>query len=380
MRIPALRIGWLLAAGVLASACSSLNPFASTKLKPEPLVEFTPRAELVQRWQVEVGKAGNQVFEPAVVGERIFAASHGGTLASFRDGQPLWRIDTGSRLSAGVGANHALAVVVSSSGEAMAYDADLGSERWRVNIGAEVLAPPAVEGDLVVLRASDHRLIALSAHDGSRRWVYQRANPPLALRSFAGVVIDDNVVLAGFPGGKLAIINALNGGTITELSVANPRGATELERVADVAGVPVVGRRELCAVTYQGRAACFDAGSGNTLWGRDFSSSVGMDRDARFAVISDERDVVHGLDVYSGATLWTQDALQRRAVSRPLIVGDYVVVGDGEGYVHVLDRENGDFVARQRTSAAAIAAPPRPYGQGFAVQNTDGRLVVYELH
>ncbi len=265
--------------------------------------------------------------------DSVYAAGNEGEVARFEDGRALWRIDTGSELSAGVGTDGRLAVVVATDGTVIALDADNGSERWRAPIGAEVLAPPAVSLELVVVRASDNRLIALNARDGSRRWVYQRNNPPLALRSFAGVVLEGPVVLAGFPGGKLAVINAANGGAITELNVAVPRGATELERVADVAGMPVVGRREVCAVAYQGRAACFDTSNGNAIWSRDFSSSVGMDRDARFALVTDDRDAVHALDASTGASVWKQDALARRQVSRPLIVGDYVIVGDLEGYV-----------------------------------------------
>ena len=65
-------------------------------------------------------------------------------------------------------------------------------------IRGEVTFPAGSFPDFVVVRASDNRLIALDARDGSRRWVYQRSNPPLALRSFAGVVLEGPVVLAGF--------------------------------------------------------------------------------------------------------------------------------------------------------------------------------------
>jgi outer membrane protein assembly factor BamB len=240
-----------------------------------------------------------------------------------------------------------------------------------------VLAAPAVGDGLVVLRASDNRLIALTAADGARRWIYQRATPPLALRSFSGVTVEGGAVLAGFPGGKLVAINLANGGALWELTVANPRGSTELERVADVAGTPVLGQRDICAVTYQGRAACFDVTNGNALWTREFSSSVGLDRDARYVFITDDADAVHALDAYSGASVWKQDALARRHVSRPLALGDFVVVADAEGYVHLLRHEDGAFAARVRADDSPIVAEPRRLGDGFVVQSADGRLRAY---
>ncbi|MBS0543911.1 MAG: outer membrane protein assembly factor BamB [Proteobacteria bacterium] len=377
-----LRAVPLVAAIALATGCSSLsalNPFASSAPKPAPLVDFKPTVRIVPVWEANIGKAGNYVFQPAVVGDAVFAAARNGDVARFENGQAVWRTRAAGELSAGVGADSALAAVVTVDGKVIAFDAQTGKERWRSAIGAEVLAPPAVSGDVVVVRTSDHRLFALNSGDGSRRWVYTRSNPSLALRSHAGVVIEGGVVLAGFPGGKLGVISLANGGAITELTVTAPRGATELERVADVVGTPVTTRREVCAVAYQGRAACFDAGNGNALWSREISSSVGMDRDTRFAVITDDRDAVNALDVYSGASAWKQDGLARRGVTRPLLVGDNVVVGDAQGFVHVLARDSGAFAARDRADSSAIVAAPRAQGTGFVVQSLDGRVTAYEL-
>lgn len=364
---------------ILLAGCSSLNPFAPSAPKPAPLAAIQPSAELRTLWQARIGAAGAYVFQPAVVGDEIYAAAHDGAVARYKDGRAVWSASAGKRLSAGVGSNGKLAVVVTTAGEVVALDAASGAERWRAPIGAEVLAPPAVGEAIVVVRASDSRLIGLDAATGARRWVFQRATPPLSLRSFAGVTLEGSVALAGYPGGKLVAVSLANGGQLWELTVATPRGSTELERVADITGTPVLGRKDVCAVSYQGRAACFDTGNGNALWSRDFSSSVGMDRDARFVVITDDADTVHGLDASSGAGVWKQDALPRRAVSRPLIVGDFVVVGDLEGYVHLLNRDTGAFAARARADSSAIAADPRPFGrEGFVIQTRDGGVHVYE--
>jgi outer membrane protein assembly factor BamB len=368
-----------LSAAVLLAGCSSLNPFSSSGPEPAKLTEFTPAAELHEQWRLSVGAADEYVFFPAVVEKSVYAAGADGRVIRIDDGKPGWRTDTRTRLSAGVGSNGKLVVVVGEDGNAVALDAESGAERWRVKIGAEVLAPPALGDDIVVLRTSDHRLLGLDASDGRRRWLYQHHTPPLALRSHAGVLIVGEVLIAGFPGGKLVAVNLENGTNLWELNIAMPRGSTELERVADVAGTPVIVRHEVCAVTYQGRAACFDGSNGNTLWARNFSSHVGMDRDNRFAVITDERDSIQALDIYNGAVVWRQDAMPRRAVSRPLIVGDHVVVGDFEGYIHVLNRENGHFAARGRAGKGAIGADPRLLGSGFVVQNRDGDVAAYEI-
>lgn len=347
---------------------------------PADLAKFKPTIDLHEQWDVSVGSAKNYVFQPAVVDESVYAAEASGDVVRIDNGRKKWKTDTRIKLSAGVGSDGDLVAVVGETGQAIALDAETGVERWRVNIGAEVLAPPAVGGGVVVLRASDHRLIALETKTGQQRWLYQRNTPPLALRSHGGIfIVNNEIALVGFPGGKVVAVSLEHGGNLWELDVARPRGATELERVADVAGLPVIGRNEVCAVTYQGRAACFDANNGSALWARDFSSFVGMDRDTRFAVLVDERDSVQALDIYSGVTVWRQDAMTRRQLTRPRIIGDYVVVGDAQGYVHVLNREDGSFVARARADSSAIITEPQPFGDGFVVQSADGDVVAYEF-
>ncbi|NMF91580.1 outer membrane protein assembly factor BamB [Aromatoleum petrolei] len=369
----------LAASLALLAGCSSLNPFAESGPKPAKLPDFKATAELRPLWQARIGKAGPYVFQPAVVGEDVYAAAHDGAVARFKDGKAVWSVNAAKRLSAGVGSNGKLAVVATTGGEIVALDAANGAERWRAAIGAEVLAAPAVGDAIVVVRASDSRLIGLDANTGARRWVFQRATPPLSLRSFAGVTLEGPAAVAGYPGGKLVAVSLANGGQLWELTVATPKGATELERVADVAGTPVIGRKELCAVTYQGRAACFDASNGNALWSREVSSSVGMDRDSRLVVITDDSDAVQALDGSSGANVWKQSALPRRGLSRPLIVGDYVAVGDFEGYIHLLKRADGTFAARARADSSSVTADMRRFGSGgFVVQTSDGGIHVYE--
>ncbi|HRQ58470.1 MAG TPA: outer membrane protein assembly factor BamB, partial [Azoarcus taiwanensis] len=270
--------------------------------------------------------------------------------------------------------------VVTVGGEVVAFDASNGAERWRAPVGAEVLAPPAVTAAAVVVRASDHRVTGFDVNDGRQLWTFERTTPPLALRSSAGMLSDGRVAIIGYPGGKLVAIDTVNGAPLWELTVATPRGVTELERIADIAGTAVVSRREICAVAFQGRATCFDLESGNAIWSREFSSAVGMDRDTRLVFITDAGDAVHALDAFSGSSVWKQDAMTRRKVSRPVALDDFVAVGDMDGYVHLLHRETGRFAARTRADSSAIVAGPQrlPGQQRFVVQTRDGSLVAYE--
>ena len=369
----------LAVAGVL-SGCSSMqaiNPmnwFASApKVKPAELAPLQPSAELRRLWQASLGASGTHVLTPAVAGASVYAAAQDGTLARFDNGAQVWRVNAGVPISGGVGTDGRIVAVGTAKGEVLAFDGD-GKVLWKTRVTSEVLAAPQIAEGMVIVRSGDNRVFGLDAADGKRRWVYQRSTPALSLRTNVGVTVAGKAALAGFPGGKLVAIALNNGAAIWEATVALPKGATELERVADVTSSPVVSGRAVCAAAYQGRVACFDLASGNHLWSRDMSSASGLDVDASRLYVTDEKGAVHALDSANGASLWKQDKLFMRQVGRPLALAGYIAVGDYQGVVHLLRGDDGAFAARLTTDGSAIAAEPQRMERGFVIQTRNGGL------
>lgn len=345
-----------------------------TTEKPAPLPEIRPSIAANLQWQNAVGAAGDYVFTPVVADGGVYAAG-AGAIARFDEasGKPLWRVETGRKLSGGVGVGGGLVLVATPKGEVLAYDPE-GKEAWQARISAEVLSAPQVADGVVVVRGVDGRIFGLDARDGKHKWVYQRALPSLAIRSHASVVVTRGAVFAGYAGGKLVALSLANGSLGWEASVAQPRGATELERIADVTSLPVIDGNRICAVAYQGRVACFDIVNGNLAWAREMSSISGLALDQGYLYVSDARGAVHALDKNSGASVWKQDKLGNRRLSAPLARGSHVAVGDLEGQVHFLAREDGSFAARMATDGSAIGAAPQALGQGLVVQTRNGGL------
>lgn len=375
------------AAGVLGgcSAMPSLNPLNWWSGDPGPkmaeLTDIKPTVPLRQLWQASVGPSAGAVFFPVVVAGSVYAADSSGAVTRLEaaSGRTLWRASAGKPISGGVGTDGNVVVVGAGDGEVIAMEAENGSVRWRARVSSEVLAAPAVTGDVVAVRSADNRVFGLDAKDGRRRWVYQRANLPLTVRSPAGVVLSRGYAYAGFAGGKLVSIALSNGGARWEGTVASPRGATELERVTDVVGLPWVSEREACAVAFQGRVACLDVASGNALWSREMSSVSGLGVDARYIFISDDRGSVHALDRSGGNSVWKQERLSNRSLTAPLALGRDIVVADVQGFVHLLSRENGGFDARAATDGTAITATPVALENGFLVQTRRGGLFAFSL-
>ena len=351
--------------------------FSSGKpaVPPAELVSIKPTATPRIVWQGSAGASEKSVFYPAPSGNVVYAANAAGEITAFdaAKGGALAKMSAGQRLAGGVGTGGGLVFAGTPRGEVLAFEPQ-GKPVWKAQLTGEVLAPPIAQEGVVVARSGDGRIYGLDTATGKRRWVYQRPTQiPLTVRTHVGLIVDRGGVFAGFAGGRLVALVLATGNVAWEGVVATPRGATELERVADVMSLPAIDSQRVCAVAFQGRVSCFDPSTGSLLWARDVSSAAGLALDARYLYVTDEKDAVVALDKVSGASIWKQDKMSGRRVSGPLAFGRYVVVGDYQGYVHFLSRDDGSFAARIATDGSAIAAPPVALDlTSFVVQTRNG--------
>lgn len=357
---------------LVALALTGCGLFGSSKSKPTPLTPIVERVSVKQDWQTSIGKAGNFTFLPATGGPVVLAASQDGTVTRLDNGKEVWRTSAGQKLSSGTASDGRLVVVGTYKGEVLTFDFETGKPGWTASVKGELVAPPAITEGLVVVRTSDNRVIALDAMDGKQRWNYQRSNPPLAVRSVAPPLPFGPFVLVGMPGGKIFALSLQNGAPAWEGTVSVPRGATELDRVSDVVTVPAVQGPQMCAVAFQGRAACFDMQGGSQMWSREVTSVAGITMDDRRVFIPDEQGVVHAFDRGTGASVWRQDKLKYRNLSAPVALPMGLVVGDAEGFLHVLDRDTGEFISRMNVGGGGVMSILPALGPNTVLLQTRG--------
>ncbi|HEY6773353.1 MAG TPA: outer membrane protein assembly factor BamB [Oxalicibacterium sp.] len=364
---------------IATAGCSWLNPFASKpspRTQPAPLVEFKSTMDVRTVWTASVGKSEKYVFTPVSVGNFIFAASEKGTVAKIEadTGRTVWRIDADTKLTAGVGSDGMTVVVAAENGTILAFDAEDGKQRWKARASSEVLSAPAIGQSVVVVRSMDNRITAFDADDGSRKWTVQRTAPALTLRTSPGIAIAGPNAYIGLSGGRLLAVALATGAPRWEVAVGDPRGVTELERIADISGTPLVAGRDVCAVAYQGRVACFDAVSGTPRWAAPLSSDVGVAADNRFVYAANEEGTVMAISRMGGGILWRNNKLKNRRLSTPIASGRAVAVGDYQGYVHFLSKDDGSFLARVATDGSAIMSVPLTVGGNLVFQTQSGTV------
>jgi outer membrane protein assembly factor BamB len=362
----------------LLGGCSSM-PWSSGRPKLPEAPQPTGRSSAKLAWSLRLATAGAG-FAPVVVGDSVYAAGADGTLARIEaaGGRVRWQVQAARRLSTGVGSDGEIVVVTGRDGQLIAHGAAAGRPLWTTALGAEAVTVPAVALGRVVLRTSDNRISAFDPATGQRRWSVSRQPSALVLRQTAGLSIAPGSAYAGLPGGRLIAIGLDGGQPRWEAAVSNPRGANEIERIADIVGSPVASSREVCAASYQGKVACFEAATGRALWARDVAAVGGIEADARLVALTDERGHVHAFS-RTGASLWRQEALARREPSAPVAVGNHLVLGDIQGQVYVLSRDNGAIVARFPTDGTPMLAQGVRFERLAILQTSGGTLVAIEV-
>ena len=200
------------------------------------------------------------------------------------------------------------------------------------------------------------------------------------VRSQAGVTIQRGVAYAGFAGGKLAALKVVDGSLIWEASISQPHGNTELDRISDITSSPVVDDEQVCAIAFQGSVACVDIVQGNPLWNREISSDKGLMLLRSGLYVSDDKGLIYALDKTTGSTIWKNEKFSLRDSATPYAMEKHLVFGDYEGYLHVLNREDGKLAARLKLDDSAIQAQPIALDDGLLVQTRAGGLYSLSLH
>jgi outer membrane protein assembly factor BamB len=371
---------------LLVSGCATIRDWTAEDTTEEPaeLTDFEAARGVDVVWSRSVGNGTAGRFlklAPLVTEDRVVAVEAEGEVMALdrASGETLWATDLEAGLSSGAGGDAGLVAVGSGEGGVYALDGQDGTPRWQTQVTGEVLSAPQVGGATVVVRSLDGRIAGLSSATGERRWVFQRPVPVLTLRGTSRPLIYLDAVFAGMDGGTLVALTLEEGRPAWETTIAEARGRSELDRMVDIDGDPVRFERGLYAVAYQGRVAAVDMLTGRMAWAREMSSSAGLGVDRDNVYVTDEGSDVWALARTSGASVWKQDALHARSLTAPVPQGDAVVVGDLDGYLHWLSREDGRLLARHRVAHDPILAAPVVYDDVLYVSAADGTLEALRL-
>ncbi|MDB4260785.1 outer membrane protein assembly factor BamB, partial [Porticoccaceae bacterium] len=348
------------------------------------LVKFEQQVKIKKQWSTKVG-GGNKKFwtslRPASNGETVFAADHEGKVSAIdvASGKRLWSTELDVAISGGVGYASGQVLVGSIEGEVYVLSAADGSVIWTATVSSEILASPQSNGEVVAVQAIDNQLFAFDAETGNALWQHEDDAPLLTVRGTSTALVTDRMILAGFDSGKLVAFNPENGSLIWESRLALPKGRTDLERMVDVDGEALLVDDVIYAVTYQGRLGAISRGTGRSLWFQDGSSHSSPAYSSGKVFVSESDSTVRAFNSGSGQVIWTNDQLFLRRVTGPAALAGYMAVADAEGYLHLLNVDDGSFVARTKVDGSGVSAPMLTVGDSLIVQSNSGSLSAFKI-
>lgn len=354
------------------------DPQAPTKLADLGSDSLRPK----KLWSDSIG-ASEIIYskiQPYIAGGLVYLAGADNRVEAWQliDGKRVWSAKLQEVISGGVNGGEQILAVGTENGMVIALDSADGKEKWRTQLSSEVLALSQVRHGVIVARTSDSTIHALDIGDGSVAWRAGRSPPPLTLLGASQPKVVGSAVLVGFDDGKLVAFSLLDGEERWRATVSFPSGRSELERIADIDGDIAYLDDMAYAANFNGRTVAVDMLTGRVKWARDLPSHTGLVADESRVYVIGTNDSVWALDRMTGATLWRQDKLLYRLLTVPVSVGDYIVVGDTEGYLHWLSKKDGSLAGRHRVARDAIDSVPVAIGQRIFVLADNGSFTVLQ--
>jgi outer membrane protein assembly factor BamB len=381
LRKASCAIAATLALALLVGCANKAEP----RYTPKELRSFEATASLDSDWRQRVGQGlgrAHYPISPDLDSGVIFAADERGRVMAVDadSGDPRWQKDLDVGASSGLTAVAGQVYLGTRNGEVLALSQDDGEILWRSRVSSEVLTPPQPTQQLLVVQSVDGAVTALDRRTGQERWVHTSPQPSLTLRGTGTPSVIEPVTFAGFANGRLVTLDNRNGQPLWERRIAVPRGRSEIERLVDLNGQPVLtpdGR--LFVTSYNGRLVALDATSGDILWEREHSSYLTPVLVGERLFTVNEASHVIAVDARSGEEVWRNRDLEGRWLTSPAFADGNLVLGDFEGYLHLLDTQEGGFVARTRVDRSGISVRPITDYRRIYVLANNGRLEALDL-
>lgn len=367
-----LRLGWCLLFGASLVGCSFLGA-KTAKPKPADLGANVPLMGVSQAWSMQLGNAGSPPVGMHVQDAIVTLAAADGTVAAVdsRTGLDVWRTRLGEPLASGVGSDGQWAVVVSQANELVALER--GQEKWRKALHAQVFTAPLLAGGRVFVLAADRTLMAFDGKSGRQLWSQPRSGEALVLHQPGVLMAVGNTLVAGLSG-KLVGMNPDNGLVRWESPIATARGTNDVERLVElVAPTSRVGY-SVCARAFQAGVGCLDVRDASVQWTQKSSGAQGVSGDGDVLYGTQSNGAVTAWRRSDGDQLWTTQHLAYRQLTAPLLLGRSIVVGDENGVVHFLSRDDGSPLTRLQTDGSSIAANPVAADGTLVVATRKGRI------
>ncbi len=346
----------------IISSCSSMDGLRFWKSdeidpdEPKELVAFSNQKNIVIEWKNSF-KGENEIgnFLPDFSAQNLFFSDASGNVSSINasTGDRNWSIEL-NFLASGTSAGFGLVVVSDIDGNVIAVDQNDGSKLWSTNVKGEVLSKVAIDAKVVVVKTGSGELLGLDRENGEILWSYRSKLPLLTIRGSSSPVIVDDLVYVSFDNGRLGVFELNSGFQVWDGAISYVKGVSELENLIDSDSSPVVDGGLIYTTNYQGNLNIFDTAQKRSVWSYETSSFYSPIVSRGMLTIVEANSGLRSFALKTLQESWTNDDYINRDLSNAVSYKGSLVVGDFEGYVHVIDTLNGKTIGRKKISRKPI--------------------------
>ncbi len=312
---------------------------------------------------------------------QIVVAGRGGSLTGFDNaGQRLWSFDIGEDITGGVAldAFSQTAVISTRSGQIVAVDSVTGEIRWKKQLSGSVLTPALINSNRVILSANDGVLHGLSLQNGQSVWQFATRVPAISIRGAAApTLLDDKTALVATADGRLHAITLDSGLPQWSRRIGIGTGSSEVERMSDVDGMPIVDNNQLFAISYSGQLLGIDLSSREVKFVKEVASLKSLAVSSQQVIATTLEGNVVAYNRSTGEQLWQSEELAYRQLTNPVMIGNYLAIGDLDGIVHLFDPATGTIVSRVETKGALSSL--KAEGNRLMTQSKSGQVAVWQI-
>jgi outer membrane protein assembly factor BamB len=209
---------------------------------------------------------------------------------------------------------------------------------------------------------------AIDARNGRILWQVLGAPSDSGIAGGPAPALSSQLAVFPFASGQMVAAVKGPGTQIWAASVGGKRLGRAFSRISDLTGDPVVAGETIYAGNHSGRAAAFNATTGQLIWSADEGTlgPVWLAGNALF-LISDVNRLVR-LDAATGETVWAVDLpfFTRNRISRrkatyahygPILAGGRLLVASDDGLLRQFDPTDGALIASLPLPGGAASNP-----------------------
>jgi len=366
----------------LLQGCSQLDDYMLGKdntPKPSELSALSNKANLVLHWSHSMSKPNKAStylkLKPSIHGNMIYTTTASGIVQATNKntGHVVWSKQLNTGIVSGPAVAEGYVAVGTSRSTVILLNQENGKKLKQLKVSGDALSKPLITGNIIIIKTIDGNLYAFNLKTGKKQWSSEHGAPNLILKASASPVLMDKLILVGFSDGKLDAVDAQTGHQVWQKSIAFASGFSDVERLVDIDADPIVKGNLVYLASYQGYVGALSLASGEFIWRKPASvyKNLAIDNDTLY--LTDSDDVLWAYNNQNGQVKWKQPSFKARGLTEPSLVGQYLIVGDKTGFLHVLSTQNGELMSRIQLSGP-IEISPAVSGKNIYVMTANGKL------